>query len=676
MKHWILLTPVALCLVFASAVSASYPLPCLLPPPTSKESPLCDWRVQGSYPLKYYTNLNLRTRHEAITRAVISVHGRRAREGDDRPYDYYDHILRAARERGQESNTLIIAPYFSRSRTKEFDPASQTLTTVDNPRCGGNPSYAGIVSDDRLCWDAWDNNAANDYPYGGNAANDRNYPDTSSFAIMDDIIEWLATSGNFPNLQTIIVTGQSAGGQFAIRYALAGAAEPEGITVRYVPTNPGSVPYLNPFRPTQGSKDKFPNILYREDCNSDGVISGAEVSAPPSPSARVGTLFPDLDAWSVQETLLAIPGGFEWEGDACYEDGSYDRWPWGISDISSANDYLAANVASTSQARAQYIRRNVVLLYGIEDNVFIATDFPCEGSSVWNCPHATQGDSRVEIGTFFFNSVCLYDCSKHGFATVAADRDGDGDLDPIAHGGRWMYRSEATRSILFDDIKPPSIKGQKYVIPAVPDHETLVTLQHLIPDTFPEGSRFVVEPGDDYLYRYPRSKVLNTFLLRPDHEFTGELTVPVRVLTPIPNAPLHGHFTSNRYFLRFTVPGIIPDIKVNREDGPVTLQQTDSLTLSLSLQNNGLTDFSDWWLASATPSGIYFWSPLTGWTSSWLPAYSGRLFPLNTFIGYPIMLRGFPLGTYTFYFGVDMDMDGAINVQSLFVDSAILNLTK
>lgn len=636
---------------------------------------MCDWRVEGSYCLKYYSNFNLRTVNESITRAVISVHGRREKIGDHPPYDYYEHILNAATGRGQGSNTLIIAPYFSRGRIKQFNTSSSEWEWVDNPRCGGNPSLEGINSDDRLCWNAWDDNDANDYPHGGNASNDRDYAYTASFALMDDIILWLATSGNFPNLQTIIVTGQSAGGQFTIRYALAGTAEPEGITIRYVPTNPGSVPYLGTFRPTQGSKDKFPNILYQEDCNSDGVIGTDEVSAPPSPAAVTGTLFPNLEAWAVQECLLSVPAGFEWEGNACYADGSYDIWPWGLSDVDSANDYLAANVASSTEARAQYISRNVVLLYSIEDNVFVAPDFPCEDSSLSNCPHATQGDSRVEIGTFFFNNVCLYDCSKQGLATVAVDKDGDGNLDPIGHGGYWMYRSEATRSVLFDDIKPPSIKGQEYVIPAVPDQETLVTFGHLIPSTFPEGSGFIVEPGDDYIYRYPGLKVRNAFYIRPDHEFTGELTVPIRIISPIPNAPLHRYFTSNRYYLRFQVPGIIPDITVNGDDGPLTLQQMDSVTLSLSLQNNGITTNADWWLAAVTPHGVLFWTP-SGWTLSWLPAYSGPLFTLDIFASPAIPLLGFPTGTYTFYFGVDMNMDGNVNIQSLYFDTAVVHLAE
>jgi len=121
------------------------------------------------------------------------------------------------------------------------------------------------------------------------------------------------------------------------------------------------------------------------------------------------------------------------------------------------------------------------------------------------------------------------------------------------------------------------------------------------------------------------------------------------------------------------VTGIFPDITVNGGDGPLFLQQTDSLTVSWSLQNNGITDNSDWWLAVDTPFGIWFWT-FFGWTDSLLPFYSGSLYTLDVFSSPAIPLLGLPAGNYTFYFGVDMNMDGNINIPSLYLDSAVVNL--
>ena len=119
--------------------------------------------------------------------------------------------------------------------------------------------------------------------------------------------------------------------------------------------------------------------------------------------------------------------------------------------------------------------------------------------------------------------------------------------------------------------------------------------------------------------------------------------------------------------------GIIPDITVNGGDGPLFLQPTDSLTVSWSLQNSGITDNSDWWLAVDTSFGIWFWT-FFGWTDSPLPFYSGPLYTLDMFSSPAIPLLGLPAGTYTFYFGVDMNMDGNISIPSLYLDSAVVNI--
>jgi hypothetical protein len=119
--------------------------------------------------------------------------------------------------------------------------------------------------------------------------------------------------------------------------------------------------------------------------------------------------------------------------------------------------------------------------------------------------------------------------------------------------------------------------------------------------------------------------------------------------------------------------GVSPDVTINGQNGPLSLQQTDSFRLSLSVENNGITDNSDWWLVADTPVGILFWTFL-GWTTSPAPVYSGPLYNLNQFDSPAIPLNGLPPGTYTFYWAVDQMMDGAISPQSLSVDSATIQL--
>ena len=50
----------------------------------------------------------------------------------------------------------------------------------------------------------------------------------------------------------------------------------------------------------------------------------------------------------------------------------------------------------------------------------------------------------------------------------------------------------------------------------------------------------------------------------------------------------------------------IPDIQVNGSDEPITLSQSDTLTVTVTLDNNDRTDNADWWLAADTPFGLYF----------------------------------------------------------------------
>jgi len=119
----------------------------------------------------------------------------------------------------------------------------------------------------------------------------------------------------------------------------------------------------------------------------------------------------------------------------------------------------------------------------------------------------------------------------------------------------------------------------------------------------------------------------------------------------------------------------IPDIKVNESDDPITLTQSDTLTIIVSLNNNGITDNADWWLAADTPFGLFFFT-FDGWTDAWVPGYQGPLFYLDSFEVLNMPVSGLPAGTYTLYFGVDTDMDGNVTWDSLYYDIVVVNITE
>jgi len=118
----------------------------------------------------------------------------------------------------------------------------------------------------------------------------------------------------------------------------------------------------------------------------------------------------------------------------------------------------------------------------------------------------------------------------------------------------------------------------------------------------------------------------------------------------------------------------LPDIKVNNSDGPITLYQNDTLTITVSLNNNGITDNADWWLAADTPFGLYFYT-FSGWVPYQVPAYQGPLFYLDNYEVLSRPVLGLEEGTYTLYFGVDTDMDEDITWDSAYYDTVEVTVT-
>lgn len=121
-------------------------------------------------------------------------------------------------------------------------------------------------------------------------------------------------------------------------------------------------------------------------------------------------------------------------------------------------------------------------------------------------------------------------------------------------------------------------------------------------------------------------------------------------------------------------PDIIPDIKVNGSDGPVRLDQSDTLSITVALDNNDITNDADWWLAADTPSGLYFFT-FDGWTGDWVPVYQGPLFYLDPYDVFSTSISGLQSGTYTLYFCVDTNMDSDVTWDSLYYDSVVVNVT-
>jgi pimeloyl-ACP methyl ester carboxylesterase len=188
-------------------------------PPCTAAKPECtEWIVFGGGPSRslVYRTHALDTKDAAVVRALIVVHGMN-RDADN----YFRSATAAAFVAGALADTVVIAPRFASS-------------------AGG--SCRDVLAPNEVSWpcDIWRS--------GGAAAGDAKI---ASFDFTDEVLRKLASRKAFPNLKAIVVTGHSAGGQYAERYAMGNTVhETLGVPVTYVVSNPSSYAYLDATRPS------------------------------------------------------------------------------------------------------------------------------------------------------------------------------------------------------------------------------------------------------------------------------------------------------------------------------------------------------------------------------------------------------------------------------------------
>ena len=76
---------------------------------------------------------------------------------------------------------------------------------------------------------------------------------------------------------------------------------------------------------------------------------------------------------------------------------------------------------------------------------------------------------------------------------------------------------------------------------------------------------------------------------------------------------------------------------------------------------------ADWWVGVYPSSEWYHYDLTSGWMPGITPTYQGPLFDLSP-TDVPGMF-GLPVGTYTFYFAVDMVMNGLLDMDQIYYDS-------
>ncbi len=118
---------------------------------------------------------------------------------------------------------------------------------------------------------------------------------------------------------------------------------------------------------------------------------------------------------------------------------------------------------------------------------------------------------------------------------------------------------------------------------------------------------------------------------------------------------------------------IVSDIKANGSDGPLNIMLNDNLSITIQLSPGGYAgDNADWWLVAVTPSGVFHYQLDTGlFVPDLTYSHQGSLFNLG---GFEVQNISFPLGESTLYFGVDMDMNGLLNIDKAYYDSVTVNV--
>ena len=329
--------------------------------PCTTASPACvAWVVFGPGPARtmVYASYPLNARNEGLRRALIMVHGTNRNAGD-----YFRTAIAAAFLAGALEDTIVIAPRFAITA----DP--RAADEVDWPG-GGDSWRSGGISPTR--------------------------PELSSFDVTDALLRTLATKTLIPNMSSVVVTGHSAGGQYATRYAMANKVhETLGLPVRYVVANPSSYVWPAAVRP-----------LPQDDADAVAAKDGWKLT----PETAVHTNF--------------AYGPFDATAKSC---PAYNNWPLGLG---NRRGYTAG--MSDDQLKRQLAARPTIFLVGQVDTLPL-------GGFDSSCGAMAQGPTRRARGEAFVKFVNEQLGATHTIQVVAE----------CGHNNRCIYTDDAVLPIIF-----------------------------------------------------------------------------------------------------------------------------------------------------------------------------------------------------------------------------------
>ncbi|OQY41949.1 MAG: hypothetical protein B6240_14515 [Desulfobacteraceae bacterium 4572_87] len=120
----------------------------------------------------------------------------------------------------------------------------------------------------------------------------------------------------------------------------------------------------------------------------------------------------------------------------------------------------------------------------------------------------------------------------------------------------------------------------------------------------------------------------------------------------------------------------VPDIKANSQDGSITVSSGAPISITVSLNPDNLSgQNADWWVVESAPDGVFYHFDLSlgSMVPGLLPTYQGPLFSLGT--SQLLNSSDLALGTHTFYFAVDLNMNGTLDMNSIYYDRVNISVT-
>lgn len=267
---------------------------------------------------------------------------------------------------------------------------------------------------------------------GRRSANDPAYPREeriSSFTAIDQMLQHCIESALFPNLEAIVLVGQSGGGQFLNRYAASSIFEPpNNVHIRYIPMNPGAYVYLSNKRQHTQTSHPIPadspmSFKVPDDAALEYVMTWAHGGSLPSEN-------------------------FNLEAEKAELLKRYNNYDLGVAELMVNNlpyhkEAYQNQDEAVNRMRENYQKRAIVHLVGTLDN----EEEPDQAEPRNSYALALQGRSRLERARVYARHLKdegLWSSSNHVLCEVE-DVGHNGHAMMISDDGLWYIFGHGTQ---------------------------------------------------------------------------------------------------------------------------------------------------------------------------------------------------------------------------------------